>query len=66
MNIVSVGWGNLSTTPFDKTLNEADPNTEKFTRNFAVGEAEKAAVLGKLKGKCTAVRANSPTPKEYG
>ena len=38
-------------------LNEADPKTEKFTRNFAVSEAEKAAVLGKLKGKGTAVRA---------
>ena len=38
-------------------LSKTDPNTAKFTKSFAVGEAEKAAVVGKLQGKGTAVRA---------
>ncbi|CAM9650846.1 unnamed protein product [Ectocarpus sp. 4 AP-2014] len=37
-----------STCSLAPKLDSRPPNTEKFTRSFAVGEAEKAAVLGKL------------------
>ena len=38
-------------------VGKADPNSKRFTDSFAVGEAEKAAVVGTLKAKGTAVRA---------